>query len=299
MFASLNEYIDQLLEAICVVDKEGRFLQLSAGCERVFGYKNDELIGRSMLELLHPDDHEKTMVAVRDIMAGDYKVDFENRYIRKDGQIAHIQWSARWSPEHQVRIAVARDVTQHKLMLAHLQKIAFYDSLTGLPNRELFMDRLQQAMVRARQELSMQSPLLALMFLDLDKFKQINDQFGHQAGDQALTTVAKRLLHSVRETDTVARLSGDEFVILLEGIGSPQHVEKLVEHLLNELKAPLRFGEVEYKLSASIGISYYQNPEMTGAQLMHQADLAMYQAKAAGGMQSVQVFSCDKPCHDE
>ncbi len=299
MFASLNEYIDQLLEAICVVDKEGRFLQLSAGCERVFGYKNDELIGRSMLELLHPDDHEKTMVAVRDIMAGDYKVDFENRYIRKDGQVAHIQWSARWSPEHQVRIAVARDVTQHKLMLAHLQKIAFYDSLTGLPNRELFMDRLQQAMVRARQELSMQSPLLALMFLDLDKFKQINDQFGHQAGDQALTTVAKRLLHSVRETDTVARLSGDEFVILLEGIASRQHVEKLVQHIFNELKAPLRFGEVECKLSASIGISYYQNPEMTGAQLMHQADLAMYQAKAAGGMQFVQAFSADTPGHDE
>ncbi len=293
MFASLNEYIDQLLEAICVVDKEGRFLQLSAGCERVFGYKNDELIGRSMLELLHPDDHEKTMVAVRDIMAGDHKIDFENRYIRKDGQIAHIQWSARWSPEHQVRIAVARDVTQHKLMLAHLQKIAFYDSLTGLPNRELFMDRLQQAIVRARQEPSISSPSLALLFIDLDKFKQINDQFGHQAGDQALITVAKRLQHSVRETDTVARLSGDEFVILVEGMAAVQQVEKLVEHILNELKAPLRFGDVLCLLSASIGLSYYRSSQMTASQFMHQADLAMYQAKAAGGMQFVTASTPD------
>ncbi len=283
MFASLNDYIDQLLEAICVVDKDGRFLQLSSGCERLFGYKIDELIGRSMLELIHPDDRERTLQAASDIMAGDHKIDFENRYIRKDGQIAHIQWSARWIPEQQVRIAVARDITKHKMMLNHLQKIAFYDSLTGLPNRELFLDRLQQAIARSRREHLANSAFIALMFIDLDKFKAINDNYGHQAGDQTLVSVAKRLQHSVRETDTVARLGGDEFVVLLDGAEACAKAEQIADKILHELAQPLQFGIDSCVVSASIGIAYYLDPALNAADFLHQADLAMYQAKTAGG----------------
>ena len=283
MFSSLNDYIDQLLEAICVVDKDGRFLQLSAGCERLFGYKIEELLGRSMLELLHPDDRERTLQAARDIMAGAHKTDFENRYIRKDGEIVHIQWSARWIPEQQVRIAVARDITKHKMMLNNLQKIAFYDSLTGLPNRELFLDRLQQAIARSRREPMTNAALIALMFIDLDKFKVINDSFGHQAGDQALVSVAQRLQHSVRETDTVARLGGDEFVILLDGADACAKAEQIAEKILHELANPLQFGADSCVISASIGIAYYINLAQNAAEFLHQADIAMYQAKNAGG----------------
>lgn len=283
MFASLNDYIDQLLEAICVVDKDGRFLQLSSGCERLFGYKIEELIGRSMLELLHPDDRERTLQAASDIMAGNHKIDFENRYIRKDGQIAHIQWSARWIPEQQVRIAVARDITKHKTMLNHLQKIAFYDNLTGLPNRELFLDRLQQAIARSRREPMTNAALIALMFIDLDKFKAINDNYGHQAGDQALVSVAQRLQHSVRETDTVARFGGDEFVILLDGADACAKAEQIAEKILHELANPLQFGADSCLVSASIGIAYYINLGQNAAEFLHQADIAMYQAKTAGG----------------
>jgi diguanylate cyclase (GGDEF)-like protein/PAS domain S-box-containing protein len=283
MFASLNDYIDELLEAICVVDKEGKFLQLSSGCERLFGYKNEELIGKSMLELIHPDDRERTLQAASEIMAGEHKIDFENRYLRKDGQIAHIQWSARWSPEQQVRIAVARDITKHKMMLNHLQKIAFYDSLTGLPNRELFLDRLQQAIARSRREHLTNGAFIALMFIDLDKFKEINDNFGHQAGDQALISVAKRLQHSVRETDTVARLGGDEFVILLDGTEACAKAEQIAEKILQELATPLQFGLDVCVVTASIGLAYYLNPLQNADEFMHQADIAMYQAKNAGG----------------
>jgi PAS domain S-box-containing protein len=188
--ASLSDYIDQLLEAICVVDANGHFLYLSSGCERIFGYQSSEMIGRSMIELVHPDDRERTLLAASEIMSGDEKIDFENRYIRKDGQIAHIQWSARWSEDHNVRVAVARDITKHKQLLDQLQHIAFYDPLTQLPNRALFEDRLQQSLARARREQGM----LALCFVDLDKFKEVNDRYGHAAGDLCLKKAAELLL---------------------------------------------------------------------------------------------------------
>jgi len=250
---SLSDYIDQLLEAICVVDAGGHFLYLSSGCERIFGYKSDEMIGRSMIELVHPDDRERTLLAASEIMSGDEKIDFENRYIRKDGQIAHIQWSARWSEDQKVRVAVARDITKHKQLLEQLQHIAFYDPLTQLPNRALFEDRLQQALARARREQSQ----LALCFVDLDKFKEINDQYGHAAGDSCLKTVAKRLLHSVRETDTVARLGGDEFVIVMDAVTEQSAMLSAVEHLLAKIQQPFVFQQHSLQVNASIGIALF------------------------------------------
>jgi len=251
--ASLSDYIDQLLEAICVVDANGHFLYLSSGCERIFGYQSSEMIGRSMIELVHPDDRERTLLAASEIMSGDEKIDFENRYIRKDGQIAHIQWSARWSEDQKVRVAVARDITKHKQLLEQLQHIAFYDPLTQLPNRALFEDRLQQALARARREQSQ----LALCFVDLDKFKEINDQYGHAAGDSCLKTVAKRLLHSVRETDTVARLGGDEFVIVMDAVTEQSAMLSAVEHLLAKIQQPFVFQQHSLQVNASIGIALF------------------------------------------
>lgn len=113
-YASLNEYIDLLLDAICVVDREGRYVYVSAGFERIFGYAPEEVIGRRMIELVHPDDREVTLKTANGIMAGDPQFHFENRYVRKDGQVVHIMWSARWSEDHQLRIAVARDITRRK-----------------------------------------------------------------------------------------------------------------------------------------------------------------------------------------
>jgi diguanylate cyclase (GGDEF)-like protein/PAS domain S-box-containing protein len=276
---SLSDYIDQLLEAICVVDAGGHFLYLSSGCERIFGYKSDEMIGRSMIELVHPDDRERTLLAASEIMSGDEKIDFENRYIRKDGQIAHIQWSARWSEDQKVRVAVARDITKHKQLLEQLQHIAFYDPLTQLPNRALFEDRLQQALARARREQSQ----LALCFVDLDKFKEINDQYGHAAGDSCLKTVAKRLLHSVRETDTVARLGGDEFVIVMDAVTEQSAMLSAVEHLLAKIQQPFVFQQHSLQVNASIGIALFTAHAQDQASLLAAADRAMYKAKQAGG----------------
>lgn len=279
--ASLSDYIDQLLEAICVVDPQGIFVYLSSGCERIFGYRSDEMIGRPMIELVHPDDRERTLLAASEIMAGDQKIDFENRYIRKDGQIAYIQWSARWSEDKKVRVAVARDITKHKQLLEQLQHIAFYDVLTQLPNRALFDDRLQQSVARARREQGQ----LALCFVDLDKFKYVNDHYGHAAGDLCLKTMAERLLYAVRETDTVARLGGDEFVIVMDAVAEQKHVLKLMQNLLVKLKQPFLFEQHELHISASIGIAFFPQHGADQVSLLSAADMAMYKAKQAGGDQ--------------
>jgi PAS domain S-box-containing protein len=112
--APLASYIDLLLDAVCAVDKQGRFVFVSAACERIFGYAPDELIGQPMIELVHPADRQRTLDAAREIMGGEPKLNFENRYLRKDGQVVHILWSARWSEVDQLRIAVARDITERK-----------------------------------------------------------------------------------------------------------------------------------------------------------------------------------------
>lgn len=278
--ASLSDYIDQLLEAICVVDANGCFLYLSSGCERIFGYKSTEMVGRPMIELVHPEDRERTLLAASEIMAGDQKIDFENRYIRKDGQIAYIQWSARWSEDQKVRVAVARDITKHKQLLEQLQHIAFYDPLTQLPNRALFEDRLQQSLARARREQGM----LALCFIDLDKFKEVNDQYGHAAGDLCLKKVAELLLHSVRETDTVARLGGDEFVIVMDAVTEQSAVLSSLHNLLLKLQQPFVFEQHQLQLSGSIGIALFPLHGQDQASLLAAADRAMYKAKQAGGL---------------
>lgn len=279
--ASLSDYIDQLLEAICVVDANGCFLYLSSGCERIFGYKSAEMVGRPMIELVHPEDRARTLLAASEIMAGDQKIDFENRYIRKDGQIAYIQWSARWSEDQKVRVAVARDVTKHKQLLEQLQHIAFYDPLTQLPNRALFEDRLQQSLARARRE----QGKLALCFIDLDKFKEVNDQYGHAAGDLCLKKVAELLLHSVRETDTVARLGGDEFVIVMDAVTEQSAVLSALQNLLLKLQQHFLFEQHQLQLSASIGIAFFPAHGQDQASLLAAADMAMYKAKQAGGHQ--------------
>jgi diguanylate cyclase (GGDEF)-like protein/PAS domain S-box-containing protein len=277
--ASLSDYIDQLLEAICVVDANGRFLYLSSGCERIFGYSSDEMIGRPMIEFVHPDDKERTLVAASEIMAGEQKIDFENRYVRKDGQIAYIQWSARWSEDQKVRVAVARDITKHKQLLEQLQHIAFYDPLTQLPNRALFEDRLQQSLARARREQSQ----LALCFVDLDKFKEINDRYGHAAGDQCLKITAQRLLHSVREIDTVARLGGDEFVIVLDAVTDEAAMLVALHTVLAKIQQPFSFELQPLQISASIGVALFPAHGLDQTSLLAAADMAMYKAKHAGG----------------
>jgi diguanylate cyclase (GGDEF)-like protein/PAS domain S-box-containing protein len=442
-YAALVGFVDLLLDAICVVDSEGRYVFVSAASERIFGYAPDELIGRKMIELVHPDDRVRTLEAAADIMAGNAKLGFENRYVRKDGRIVHIMWSARWSEVDSLRIAVARDITERKraesmrtalfqiseaahvasdlpalfreihgiigdllpaqnfsvalrdkisgllsfayyvdhldpmreqpvaealanevtafgrslllvpgsaargsenvisdelaallnehvlswlatpldtqngvigalLVKSHagsahyteddkallqfvsaqiaaaierkqlhdkLKNLAQFDQLTQLPNRMLLQERLQASLDRARAS----KGHVSLLYLDLDKFKLVNDTLGHAAGDLLLQEVARRLKECVRESDTVSRIGGDEFVVLLDRVNYIGDSVLVAEKILAALNVPMVLNGADWQILPSIGIANYPDDARELVQLFRHADDAMYAAKKAGG----------------
>ena len=437
---SLANVTDLLLDAVCVVDTEGRYLQVSAAFERIFGYTPGEVIGKSMIDLVHPDDRKRTLLAAEGVMHGKPLLHFQNRYVRKDGQIVHIMWSARWSEADQARIAVARDITELKraetiqaalyaiseaaftardlttlfqrihriigdllparnffvalrderhdrldypyfvdehdgapesqpmdsdalsvevvrtgeaLLLrsgqcrelrggkrrpvghaaldwlgvplraqrgvigalvvqtyagdvrytehdktllqfvsiqvasaierkqaeARLQHVAQHDPLTDLPNRELFHDRLDVALARARRE----NEPLALLYIDLDRFKRVNDNYGHDAGDMLLREVATRLRQCVRESDTIGRFGGDEFAVLLGNLRQPADATTVATKIRVALHHPYAIGHHRLEVAASIGIAFFPSHGEDREQLIRSADDAMYRAKRQGG----------------
>lgn len=436
----LNNVMDLLLDAICVVDTGGRFVFVSAASERIFGYTPEEMIGRPMIDFVFPEDRPRTLQQADDIVAGCPQPYFENRYVRKDGKVVHIMWSARWSEADQVRVAVARDVTErkradsmqaalyaiseaarwgedlvtlfqqihqilggllpavnffvalydehkdelsfpyyvdehdqapapqkldstalcaeiiragHVLLLSHdaggaptgyarpdmgkgamnwlgvplnakkgvigalvvqsysaevryakediellqfvatqiapvierkqmeiwLQHVARHDPLTDLPNRELFHDRLQTSLQWAERN---QTPL-ALLYLDLDRFKQVNDTLGHPVGDLLLQEVAHRLRQCVRESDTIGRVGGDEFLVLLNDVSSPECALVVAEKIRIALDRSFDLAGHTVHAPPSIGIALYPEHSNDYTQLIRHADEAMYEAKRNGG----------------
>ena len=443
----MDRIADLLLDAICVVDAHGIFQYISPAGEDIFGYAPGEMIGRRMTDFIAPFDQERTLQAARHVMAGQPHLHFENCYVRKDGSLVHLMWSARWSEEDQRRYAVARNVSalkqaeatqaalfaiseaahangdvrelianihaivgglmpaphfkvlvrdpqdgrfrmaydahvgqpapsdtdheapadrllseaamaggglllltpddlhdkpdtwrsafgagwgarlgvplstpggtlgalilkrdaghcpwhdkeqallqyaatqiataiERKQMQARLQHMAQFDALTGLPNRYLLHDRMVGALARAERT----AGRLSVLFLDLDRFKQVNDTLGHKVGDGLLQEVARRMRDCVRETDTVARIGGDEFVVLLESIQEPSHALQVADKIRATLQQALRIGRHTLQITPSIGVAHYPEHGVSTDQLMAQADEAMYAAKRAGRQASV------------
>ena len=268
--------INLMLDTVFVVDRDNQIVFVSDACETLLGYRADELTGTSITNYMHPDDRAATRASIVRVMNGKPHIDFRNRYIRKDGGIVHILWSARWSEEEGVRIGVARDVTALRQAEAELRFLAHHDPLTELTNRSLFNDRLNSGLRAARRHKSS----LALLFLDINDFKGINDAHGHAAGDRVLCAVARRLEGCVRETDTVARMGGDEFTVLLTDIQSADAVSEKVEQILAVMAEPLgaEFGGIKMP-SCSIGVACYPLDGQDADTLLSHADDDMYRLK--------------------
>ena len=276
MQALYPKLIQLMLDKVFVVDRHNQIVFVSDACEKLLGYRADELTGTAITDYMHPDDLAITRASIVRVMNGQPHVDFRNRYVRKDGGIVHILWAAFWSEEVGARIGVARNVTALWQAEEELRFLAHHDPLTGLANRALFNDRLDTALRTARRHNS----TLALLFLDIDDFKGINDVHGHAAGDRVLSTIARRLEGCVRETDTVARMGGDEFTVLLTDIQSEGAVSETVARILAVMAEPLDAESGAVKMpSCSIGIACYPADGEDADTLLSQADDDMYRIK--------------------
>lgn len=434
--APLSSFIDLMLDAVFAVDAKANIVYASASCERIFGYPPTEMIGKNMFDLMLPEDRELTRNSVVEVMSGRPQFHFENRYVHKNGRVVNIMWSARWSEADQLRIGVARDITERKRaeslqsvlysiseaahtaedllklfqriheivgtllpvdnfsvtlyddktaqlsfpyhvdefqetpapfilmpgtfyseviltgqpllltpetmvarqeelqisfgmnpfcwlgvplkshngtigvlmvksypggvcyteqdqellqfvsvqiatvierqqMQARLQHMAQYDQLTDLPNRSLLYDRLKVSLSTARRE----QGHLFVLFIDLDKFKQVNDSLGHGIGDLLLQETAVRLKLCVRESDTVARIGGDEFVVLIQGILLPGYAALVAQKINDAFNTPFILQGHRLIITPSIGIARYPEHGHDERQLLEYADNAMYFAK--------------------
>jgi diguanylate cyclase (GGDEF)-like protein/PAS domain S-box-containing protein len=247
----------------------------------LLGYSPDEPLSRFQLAF-HPEDAERMRQSMRRLFEKQVPIDDEFRLPCKNGSFrwfrgrAHAVWDTRGKP---LRFAGSiTDIHGYKENELRLLYLADHDVLTGLPNRRLFLHRLCQGVARARES----GRPLAVLFIDLDRFKQINDVLGHDAGNQVLCEVAKRIRGSVRDEDTVARLGGDEFTVLLEGVEAESRVSAVADRIRSELNRPFPLAEREVYVSASIGIAVFPRDGDSGEELLKRSDVAMYQAKKHG-----------------
>ncbi|RMF18987.1 MAG: EAL domain-containing protein [Gammaproteobacteria bacterium] len=288
----LAQALTQSGTSVMIVDGEGVIHYVNPHFCKTSGYSESDAIGRP-IGLLNPRserlqfDHLPLRWDTRVLQAG---WTGEILCEAKDG---HTFWSSvtvsSMDEENGQRFVIsAVDITELKVANASMQAMALYDALTGLANRRLFSDRLEQSLRAASRD----HTRVALLFLDLDQFKRINDTLGHDAGDQLLKTIAERLKGCVREKDTVARLGGDEFVILLTDVHEDNAVRVVARHVLTELKRPMQINNHELRVSTSIGITLAPDDGNDVEKLMKNADLALYKAKA-NGRDGYQFFTDD------
>lgn len=268
--------IQLMLDTVFVVDRDNSIVFVSNACEALLGYRADELVGTPITHYMHPEDLEATKASIIRVMSGHAHFDFRNRYIRKDGSIVHLLWAAFWSDEVGARIGVARNITALTHAEEELRFLAHHDPLTKLCNRALFNERLASALRSAQRQ---QRPL-ALLFLDVNGFKGINDVHGHAAGDRVLCAIAQRLKGCVQGADTVARMGGDEFTVLLADTSAPGAVAEKVAQILATLAEPLGPGFEGIGMpTCSIGMACYPEDATDADTLLSHADDEMYRQK--------------------
>lgn len=272
-------------DIIAIVDAHGGIRYLSPAVERLLGYQPEALLGTNLSQrLIHPSNLAALDNFYEMLITTPGKIlNTEMQMQHRDGSWLHFELigsNLLHDPNVQGLLITARDISERKVFEQQLQHQAFHDALTGLPNRALIMNRLQHALVRA----SRRTPhdLLAVLFVDLDMFKVVNDSLGHEAGDHLLIAVAERLQRSVRPQDTVARFGGDEFMILLEDLPNEATACAIAEEILQQMRVTETINGYEIIVTASIGLAFNTGGINSTTDMLRYADAAMYQAKRDG-----------------
>jgi diguanylate cyclase (GGDEF)-like protein/PAS domain S-box-containing protein len=293
--------LDSIGDAVVSTDLAGNVTYLNQVAEEMTGWSGDEARGRPFIDVFRIVDSANPDHAVNPMLAAMR----QNKtvgltagcvLIRRDGHKSHIEDSA--APIHDLKgqvtgaVMVFHDVTQTRAMTQRMSHFAHYDHLTGLPNRLLLNDRLAQAIATA----SRNQQRLAVMFIDVDHFKHVNDTLGHALGDQLLLSVARRLVASVRGADTVSRQAGNQFIVLLSNIAQAEHAAVSANKILNSLSQPQRVGEYDLQITVSIGISIYPEDGTRADMLVRNAEIAMQNAKD-DGRNNYKFFKPDMKAH--
>ncbi|HKZ79201.1 MAG TPA: EAL domain-containing protein [Pyrinomonadaceae bacterium] len=275
---------DNAAIGMALVTPEGRWLQVNHSLCKLLGYSARELMTTDYLNVIHPNDLSPALASFKDLLRGRIpSCQMEKRYLHKSGQEVWGLWSASLAQDAYTKtpnlIFQIQDITDRKRAEDRLHHDAFHDALTGLPNRALFMDHLKLAIARLQRR---EDQIFAVLYIDLDRFKIVNDSLGHMVGDELLVGIARRLESCLRPGDTIARLGGDEFTVLLEDIGNGMDVTQIAERVQMELSQPFTLTGREVFTTVSIGIALsskeYERPE----EILRDADTAMYQAKSLG-----------------
>ena len=277
-----DNVFEHITEGVLVTNADGEILRVNRAMCDMVGYAADEIVGADRPPYRsgeHPPVFYQQMwhTLARD---GYWEGEIWNK--RKDGEIfptwQTIVAVSGADGQADRYVSVTRDITDQRRNEHRIHRLAYFDNLTGLPNRELFYDRFDHAIERAQRH----DAKLALLFLDLDRFKNVNDSLGHPVGDQLLKAVSERLQHLVRSEDTIARLGGDEFTILLESADSDQAIASVAEKVVESLSKPFAISEHMLHIGTSVGISRFPDDGIDVTTLIKHADTAMYQAKSAG-----------------
>jgi PAS domain S-box-containing protein len=288
-------------DMIALVDGDGRRLYNSPAYERVLGYSPEDLKGTQSIEQIHPDDRPRVLQAAEKARQSGQGERVEYRIRHKDGSWRTLESTASAIRDRKGKtdklVIVNRDISERKRAEEMLAHNAFHDGLTNLPNRALFLDRLQHALTLSKKHPNYK---FAVLLIDVDEFKIVNDSLGHSAGDELLIQIGERLKRSVRRTDTVARpplegicdrrantntlarLGGDEFTVLLDDIRDPIEAIRVAGRVQSELATPFEVNQQNIVISASIGIASSASPHINAEDLLRDADIAMYRAKKAG-----------------
>lgn len=286
-------------ESVAILDSEGNYISVNPSFEKVTEYTLNDLKGKHFSVL---GSGKQDMDFYKDLMSTASKLGFIEKEVwnrKRTGEIftEKFKISRILDPDtHNVKnfVIVSSDITEEKTTESKIARMAKHDPLTQLPNRALFMDRLERSLIQSKRNNS----IGALMFLDLDHFKSINDTFGHQVGDQLLIEISKRLKECVRESDTVARLAGDEFTIILPQITRSEDAAIVADNIINSIIKEYTLSGNKIRVTCSVGISIFPNDGNTSDSLIHAADQAMYNVKKEGRNQfKFYASSLDSEAH--